>query len=183
MKQIAVYCSSSETLDERFYRVATELGSLLARNGIGLVFGGGDVGSMGYLARAVHANGGRVVGVIPDRLNNVDGRAYSAADELIVTDSMSERKSIIWRRSDAFIALAGGIGTLEEFLEVITLKKLGYHDRPVVLVNSGGVFDRLLEQFRELDVENFSLQPTSRLFDVVETPHEITTLETFNGFF
>jgi uncharacterized protein (TIGR00730 family) len=183
VKQIAVYCSSSTELEQKYYVVAQELGEILSANGIGIVFGGGDVGLMGVLARAVHARGGHVTGVIPDKLNQIDGRAYSAADELIVTDSMSERKSIIWRRSDAFIALAGGIGTLEEFLEVITLKKLGYHDNPVALVNTDGIFSRLLEQFMVLDEANFSSRRTDRLFEVVSTPSEIRLLPAFQELF
>jgi len=141
------------------------------------------VGLMGYIARAVHEGGGQVVGVIPDRLNNIDGRAYPEADELIVTGSMSERKSIIWRRSDAFVALAGGVGTLEEFMEVITLKKLGYHQKPITLVNSFGIYNSLLEQFSELDRGGLSAHPTDQLFDVVTSPEQIPSLESFRPFF
>ena len=183
MKQIAVYCSSSVHLEQKYYDVARELGKLLASNGVAIVFGGGSVGLMGALAQAVHAGDGHVTGVIPEKLNKIDGRAYSLADELIITESMSERKSIIWRRSDAFIALAGGIGTLEEFLEVITLKQLGYIDKPVTLVNTDGLYDRLLEQFAELDDAKFSPGRTERLFDVVSSPSEIAELEAFKEFF
>jgi len=183
VKQIAVYCASSTDLEQKYLDVAHELGELLSAHGLALVFGGGDVGLMGALARAVHAGGGHVTGVIPDKLNRIDGRAYAKADELIVTETMSERKSTIWRRSDAFVALAGGIGTLEEFLEVITLKKLGYHDKPVVLVNTGGLFNRLLEQFLILDEANFSSKRTDRLFDVVADPSEISLLPAFRDFF
>ena len=183
VKQIAVYCASSIDLEKKYLDVAQELGELLSANGLAIVFGGWDVGLMGVLARAVHAGGGHVTGVIPDRLTQIDGRAYALADELIVTESMSERKSIIWRRSDAFIALAGGIGTLEEFLEVITLKKLGYHNKPVALVNTDGLFNRLLEQFEELDRANFSSYHTRNLFDVVSVPSEIRFLPAFQEFF
>jgi len=170
-------------LEQKYYDVAQELGELLAASGLAIVFGGGDVGLMGVLARAVHEGRGHVTGVIPDRLNQIDGRAYTLSDELIVTETMSERKSIIWRRADAFIAMAGGIGTLEEFLEVITLKKLGYHDKPVALINTGGIFDRLLEQFAELDDAGFSINRTDKLFDVVSTPAEISVLPAFQPFF
>jgi uncharacterized protein (TIGR00730 family) len=183
MNQIAVYCSSSDTLNAHYYDVAQEFGEMLGSRRMTLVYGGGDVGLMGVLARAVHTFGGRVVGVIPDRLREIEGRAYTIADELIVTDSMSERKSIIWRRADAFVTLAGGVGTLEEFLEVITLKKLGYHDKPVALINTTGLFDALLEQFDAFDAGSFSSEPTRRLFDVVSEPGEIATLTAFRPFF
>lgn len=181
MKQIAVYCSSSDHLDKSYYEIAARLGRIIAKRHFTLVYGGGDVGLMGAIARAVHSEAGHVVGVIPDRLRAIEGVAYEIADELIVTKSMSKRKSIIWKRSDAFVALAGGIGTLEEFLEVITLKKLGYHDKPVALVNSNGIFDPLLNQFAVLDGNAFSSKPTHTLFDVVSSPEELFELSSFGG--
>ena len=183
MTQIAVYCASSKTLDDIYRVAAREVGIMLADNKIGLVFGGGNVGLMGEVARTVHSRGGHVTGVIPERLKSVEGVAYDVADQLIVTESMSERKSIIWRRSDAFIALAGGIGTLEEFLEIITLKKLAYHDRPVALVNTNGLFDPLLEQFATCDDQGFSSQRTNTLFDVVSRPTELLSLPSFSKIF
>jgi uncharacterized protein (TIGR00730 family) len=183
MTRIAVYCASSQTLDDVYHEAARELGIMMADNNIGLVFGGGSVGLMGEMARTVHSRGGHVTGVIPERLKSVEGVAYDIADELIVTESMSERKSIIWRRSDAYIALAGGIGTLEEFLEIITLKKLAYHDRPVALVNTNGLYDPLIKQFTLCDDEGFSSQRTAALFDVVEHPSELRNIPSFSKLF
>ncbi len=183
MTRIAVYCASANTIDAVYRNTARELGIMMASNNIGLVFGGGNVGLMGEIARAIHEGKGHVTGVIPERLKSVEGVAYNVADKLIVTESMSDRKSIIWRTSDAYIALAGGIGTLEEFLEIITLKKLGFHDRPVALVNTNGLYDPLLEQFARCDAERFSSTPTDSLFDVVDQPGDLATTPSFARFF
>ena len=180
--EIAVYCSSSNHLDSSYYASAENLGLLLASKNLTLVYGGGNVGLMGVLAKTVHAHDGYVIGIIPDRLREAEGIAYDLADELIVTRSMSERKTKIWKRSDAFIVLAGGIGTLEEFLEVLTLKKLGYHNRPIALVNTNGVFDPLLKQLDMLDSNSFSSTLTHTLFDVVSTPSEVFELTSFRHF-
>ncbi len=144
---ICVYCSSSNDVNAAYYSAAEDLGRLLAEQSFPLVYGGGGVGLMGAVARAVHEHGGSVTGVIPEALTEIEGVAYDSADEMIVTDTMQERKAAMYERADAFVVLPGGFGTLEEFLEVLTLKRLGYHDRPIVLVNVEGFFDPLLELF------------------------------------
>jgi cytokinin riboside 5'-monophosphate phosphoribohydrolase len=183
MTQIAVYCASSNTLDDAYFDAARELGVMMADNKIGLVFGGGNVGLMGELARTMHARGGHVTGVIPERLKSLEGVAYDVADKLIVTESMSDRKSIIWRSSDAYITLAGGVGTLEEFLEILTLKKLGFHNRPIALVNTNGLYDSLLNQFSICDSEGFSTSSTTSMFDVVSQPSELSGIDSFSSLF
>ena len=129
-KNICVYCSSSNLLDDVYYEEARTLGRLMATNGFGLVYGGGNVGLMGVLAKAVHQYNGHVFGVIPHALKNKEGVAYEIADELVITDSMRERKALMYENAHAFIALPGGIGTLEELTETLTLKQLGYHNQP-----------------------------------------------------
>jgi cytokinin riboside 5'-monophosphate phosphoribohydrolase len=156
MKHVAVYCASSETIDQTYREDARSLGHGLADLGLGLVYGGGSVGLMGELARAVHARGGHVTGYIPSKLMAVEGRAYDIADELIVTETMQERKRSIFGRSEAFLALAGGLGTIEEFMEVATLRKLGYLDKPIFLVNTRGFWDGLLEFLAHTEREGFS---------------------------
>lgn len=172
-RSVTVYCSSSNEIDAAHTDAARTLGKIFAERHIQLINGGGSVGLMGVMARAVHANGGRVVGVIPHELKNIEGIAYHASDELILTDTMRERKRIMYERSDGYVALAGGYGTLEEFLEVLTLRKLGYHDRPIVLLNTNGFYDDLLGFFDRMTEAGFSREPAGRYFDVVTRPEDI----------
>lgn len=153
---ICVYCSSSNHIDSIYPGVAEAMGQLLADRGHALVYGGGNVGLMGILARTLHEQGGHVVGVIPEKLKAKEGVAYDVADELIVTDTMRERKKIMYTRADAFAVLPGGYGTLEEFMEVLTLKQLDYHQRPIALVNTDGFFDPLLTFFERLYEARFA---------------------------
>lgn len=180
---ITVFCASSNHVDSRFTKVAERMGYQLANRKITLVYGGGDVGLMGIMARAVHANGGRVVGVIPYALRSMEGVAYEVADELIMTDTMRERKAKMYERADAFVALPGGIGTLEEFMEVFTLKKLGYHDLPIALVNTDGFYDRLLELFSEMIDSQFLSETEPALFEAVSEPEAIFETEVFRQAF
>lgn len=170
--QICVYCSSSDVIDPVFMAAAEELGRLLAGRGATLVYGGGNVGLMGATARAVHAHGGRVFGVIPEALKAREGIAYDLADELIVTETMQERKAILFTRADAFVVLPGGFGTLEELLEVLTLKQLRYHEKPIALVNVDGFFDPLLELFEHFYEARFAAPAHRALYFVAEEPGE-----------
>lgn len=166
-KSIAVFCGASRRIPEAFAQEAEALGRLLAENRYGLVYGGGDVGLMGVLARAVHTHGGHVAGYIPVSLRHLEGVAYTVADELHVTADLAERKKEIFARSDGFVILPGGLGTLEEFLEIVTLRQLGYHDKPVVVVNARRYFNPLLD-FMEESTEIGFMPETRTLFTVVE---------------
>ena len=165
MPEVAVYCASATGIADEFREDARLLGREMARRGWRLVYGGGNVGLMGEIARTMHAEGGYVAGYIPDRLMAIEGRAFAIADELIVTDTMQERKRSIFSRADAFVVLAGGMGTLEEFMEVLTLRKLGYHDKPIVLVNTRGFWDTFLRFMAETEDSGFS-PPLAPLFTV-----------------
>lgn len=183
MANICVYCSSSSRIDDGFAPTAQTLGDGLAARRHTLIYGGGTSGLMGVVARAVQEGGSSVVGVIPDKLRSIEGVARDTADELIVTDTMSERKRIMYLRSDAFVVLPGGFGTLEEFLEVLTLRQLAYHERPVVIVNDNGFYDPLLGFFEQLYAQHFSRTPYNDLVFVADTPHDAlhhldTALET-----
>ena len=144
---IGVYCASSNQVADPFIDEAERIGRLIAERKDTLVYGGGQVGLMGVLARAVHEYGGSVIGAIPHALKDREGIAYDIADELHVTETMQERKAIIFTRADAFVVLPGGFGTLEELTEVLTLRQLGYHDKPIVVVNTAGFYDPLLVLF------------------------------------
>jgi uncharacterized protein (TIGR00730 family) len=168
MPSICVYCSSSDAIAEAYPPVAEALGRGIARRGHELLYGGGAVGLMGVMAEAAHDAGGRVTGVIPAKLQNREGIAYDA-DELIVTDTMRKRKRIMYQQADAFAVLPGGYGTLEEFMEVLTLKQLGYHDHPIALINMDGFFDTLLSFFEELRDEAFARAAVTDLVSVVDS--------------
>jgi uncharacterized protein (TIGR00730 family) len=142
IRNICVYCGSSPGTDPRFTRDATTLGSLMAEAGIGLIYGGGSVGLMGAVSSATIAKGGNVTGVIPEFLSGRE-RPLADAQELIVTHDMHERKRIMFERSDAFVALPGGIGTLEELVEQLTWAQLGRHKKPILVLNTGGFWDPL----------------------------------------
>ena len=143
IRNICVYCGSSLGADPRFAEAADALGAAMAAAKIGLVFGGGEDGLMGRVAHAVLDNGGRVTGIIPTFLVKRE-HALEEAQELIVVADMHQRKQLMFERADAFIALPGGIGTLEELVEQLTWLQLGRHEKPVLLVDTGGFWRPLL---------------------------------------
>lgn len=173
---ICVYCSSSNHIDAIYPEVAEALGRALGERGHTLVYGGGNVGLMGVLARTLHEQGGRVIGVIPEKLKEKEGIAYGVADELIVTKTMRERKKVMYTRADGFVVLPGGYGTLEEFMEVLTLRQLGYHQRPIALVNTNGFFDPLLAFFERLYDERFARTRSEELVHIASGPTDALDL-------
>jgi uncharacterized protein (TIGR00730 family) len=170
IRHVGVYCASSNHIDEQYFAVASEMGRLLAERGHTLVYGGGNVGLMGTVARAVHEHGGEVFGVIPDALRQIEGVAYEVADELIITETMQERKRHMFTRAEAFVVLPGGFGTLEEFMEVLTLRQLGYHHKPIALVNTNGFYEPLLELFDHYYRTGFARPRYRDLYHVAPTP-------------
>ncbi len=169
---VCVYCASSNHIAPAYVAAAETLGRCLAQGGHTLVYGGGMVGLMGAVARQVHAHGGRVYGVIPRALHSREGIAYTLADELDVTETMQERKRLMFTRADGFVVLPGGIGTLEEFMEVLTLRALGYHDKPIAVLSTDGFYSRLLDFFDFLGAEGFLRDDLLSLFSTVATPEE-----------
>lgn len=167
-KVICVYSSSSSTLDKVYYEAASKLGEEIATRGDILLYGAGMIGLMGESAKAVHRNNGKVIGIIPKALN-VEGVVYNTCDELIVTEGMRERKALMDSRSDAFIALPGGFGTLEELLEIITLKQLRYHDKPIVILNINGFYDKLFLQFEQIIDEHFAKSESKKLYYITDS--------------
>jgi len=134
IRKICVYCGSSPGTDPAFIEAATAFGEILAKNGIGLVYGGGDIGMMGAVAKAVRDHGGKTTGIIPEFLLTRE-RAGRGGPDLIVTRDMHERKRKMFELADAFVALPGGVGTLEELVEQLTWVQLGRHKKPVLLAN------------------------------------------------
>jgi len=140
---LCVYCGSNVGTDPAFAEAARGLGTILAANGVRLVYGGGSIGLMGALAASVIGHGGEVTGVIPEFLTAAE-RPRRLAQELIVTRDMHERKRTMFERADAFVALPGGLGTLEELVEQMTWAQLGRHKKPILAVNINGFWDPLL---------------------------------------
>ena len=163
--EICVFCASSDHIAEEYVQAALKLGEAMASRGFTLIYGGGNNGLMGYLSASVNAHGGRIVGVITRSLKEL-GYAYDGVDEMIVTDGLRERKAIMESRAHGFIGLPGGFGTLEELLEILTLKQLGFHSKPIVLLNILGFFDNLLQQFETAYSERFIEESCRGLYHV-----------------
>jgi uncharacterized protein (TIGR00730 family) len=161
IRAVCVYCGSSAGADPAFAAAARALGKILADNRIRLVYGGGSIGMMGALAGAVLAHGGDVTGIIPELLVNKE-HMLAGAQEIIVTRDMHERKRVMFEKADAFVALPGGIGTLEELVEQLTWAQLGHHRKPILLANIAGFWNPLLELLDHMTALGF-LHSVSRL--------------------
>ena len=169
-KLLCVYCSSSSQLAPEYYAAAESLGAGLPARGWGLVYGGGKIGLMGAVARSVKGAGGSVVGVIPHFMKQRE-LEYREADELLTVITMAERKAAMIARAQAFVALPGGIGTLEEISEVLTLRYLAQIDAPIVFLNQNGFYDDLLRFFERMNREKF--RSLKGLYEVARTVDEI----------
>ncbi len=162
---VCVYCGSRPGADPAFAQAAVQVGQWIARHGGQLVYGGGHNGLMGILADACIAAGGRVLGVIPQNMVEREW-AHTGCHELIVVDTMHERKRIMLERADAFVALPGGLGTFEEFFEAWTWRHLGFHNKPVGLLNTSGYYDDLLLFFKRSVAEQFFGEPQMAMMAV-----------------
>ena len=171
-KSICVYCASSSRIDEKYFKAADELGRGIAEREMTLVFGGGARGAMGRLADAALAAGGRVIGVMPEFMVDLEW-AHPGCTELIITVSMHERKAGLIDNVDAVVALAGGSGTLEELIETITLKRLGKFLQPIVLVNTDGFYNPLIAQYNRFIDENFMDERHRSMWSVVDAPAHV----------
>ncbi len=175
MQKLCVFCGSSPGGNPVYVEAAKNLGQLLAQSGIELVYGGGNVGLMGEIAKAVLTSGGRVTGVIPQKLVDMEV-ALMDVDELIVVNTMHERKAIMAERSDGFIALPGGLGTFEETFEVLTWTQLGMHTKPAGFLNINGYYDSLA-RFLDHAVEEKFIDPLHRgMILMEESPKELLGL-------
>jgi uncharacterized protein (TIGR00730 family) len=154
IKSVCVYCGSGLGRDPRHAEAAAAFGADLARNGVGLVYGGGGLGLMGTVARAVIENGGRVTGIIPQFLVDRE-KMLESAQEHIVTQDMHERKKLMFERADAFVAFPGGVGTLEELVEQLTWAQLGRHHKPIVIANIDGYWDPLVAMLEHMTAHTY----------------------------
>ncbi len=174
-KSLCVYCASSDRVDPKYFAVAAALGAAMAQRKWGLIYGGGKTGLMGTVARSVKAGGGRVVGVIPEFMKARE-LAFTEADELISVITMRERKLLMETRADAFLALPGGWGTLEELLEILTLAHLETLQKPIIILNQEGYYDDLFRLFERIVAEKFMHATIRGKYAVAHTVEEIFPL-------
>lgn len=172
IRQVCVYCASSRQADPAYREAAYRLGCLLARKSITIMYGGGAFGSMGQLADGALAEGGLVVGVVPQFMRDLEW-SHSRLTELRVVTDLHERKRLMLAGSDAVIALPGGSGTLEELLETVSMKRLGIYLKPIVLVNTRQFFDPLLELFDRSIAERFMDERHRAMWTVVTNPDDV----------
>lgn len=172
LKAVCVFCASSSHVDAVYLEAARELGRRFGREGIRLVYGGASIGLMGEVARGVHDEKGRVVGVLPEFFKDKDIE-YSEADELIVTRDMRERKAVMDERSDAFVVLPGGVGTLEEAMEIFSLIQLRQTIKPLVFLNTNGFYDNLMVHLQQIVAQKFAKEETMKMFALLDTPEAV----------
>ena len=171
-KNVCVFASSSQKLSLDYYKEAQELGKLLGENGCNIVYGGSRLGLMFACADAVKQAGGKIIGIMPKKLNDFGVGNPQDCDEFIITEGMRERKALMDEKSDAIIALAGGFGTLEEISEMIVQKQLGYNNKPIIFLNTNGFYDFLISFFDRIVFENFAKENSKDLYYVAQTPQE-----------
>lgn len=175
MKTVCVYCASSTKIDQAYVEAAQRLGELLAENNMNVVNGAGRMGLMAAVSNAALEKGGKVTGVIPTFMVE-QGWQHVGLTELIVVPDMHERKQTMARLSDAIVALPGGCGTLEELLEVITWKQLGLYLNPIVILNTKGYFNPLIDMLKRAVDENFMRKQHMDIWAVAETPEQAIEL-------
>lgn len=169
---VCVYCGSGKGVDTAYAIAARKLGKALADNGIRLIYGGGSLGLMGEVARATLGAGGKVTGIIPEFLGSRE-HMLKDVNELIVVENMHVRKQLMFDRADAFVALPGGIGTLEELVEQLTWSQLGRHSKPIVVANINGFWNPFLNLLDHMKAETFIRAGLDVIFTVVDTAEEI----------
>ena len=180
ISNICVYCGSSTGHEPAFLEAANALGATIAAHGFGLVYGGANIGLMGKVANSALASDGKVIGVIPKSLQKKE-IAHTSLTELHLTQSMHERKALMADLSDAFVALPGGLGTLEELFEIWTWAQLGFHRKPLAVLNINGFYDKLIDFLREASEKGFIKAVHQDMLIVADSPKElIQKIEAFD---
>lgn len=171
IKRVCVFASSCNFLENSYYEAAAEFGDLLGKAGFDMVYGGSSLGLMWACAEKVKENGCQIIGVMPEKLHNM-GVCTDECVELFVTPCMRSRKSKMDELSEAVVALPGGFGTLEELSEMIVQKQLGYNNKPIVLLNTNGFYNKLTEFFNEIILQKFAHDRAGKLYYIAQTPYE-----------
>jgi hypothetical protein len=173
--KVCVFASSSSRIDNQYAAAATSLGKLLAHKNIDVVYGGGGIGLMGKLADAVLENGGRITGVIPSFMKD-EGWDHAAVNEMIITSDMAERKKRMFELADAVIALPGGVGTLEELTEAMTLKQLGLYQGTIIILNTMNFYGSFIDFLEHMVSGNFLRYEHKGMWEIALTPEEVIIL-------
>ncbi|MBT5073146.1 MAG: TIGR00730 family Rossman fold protein [Kordiimonadaceae bacterium] len=175
INSLCIYCGSRSSNNKNFQILAKEIGQIIAKNKINLIYGGGSVGLMGIVASSVMDYGGEVHGIIPGHLDENE-KSHENITNLTIVDNMHQRKRMMFDHSDAFLVLPGSIGTLDETIEAITWKQLKLHDKPIVILNSENYWGPFLDLLRNIINYEFTSEHTMSLFHVVNTPEEVLPL-------
>ncbi|MBQ7039190.1 MAG: TIGR00730 family Rossman fold protein [Clostridia bacterium] len=178
---ICVYGASSNNIDPKYIKDTEELGVKMGEHGHSLIYGAGANGLMGAAARGVTKGGGKVIGVVPSFFN-VDGILYDKCEELIYTETMRERKQIMEDRSDAFVMVPGGVGTFDEFFEILTLKQLARHAKPIAILNISGYYDKLFQFLEHASDEGFLRETYVKMFKIFDNSDALLDyIENYDG--
>ena len=172
IKKVCVFASSCDYLEESYYKAASELGMLLAHNGYEMVYGGSKLGLMWACAGALKQGGGKLYGVMPEKLNDC-GVSANICNEFFLTKGMRERKAKMDELSDAVIALPGGFGTLEEIAEIIVQKQLCYNNKAIVFLNTNGFYYKLIDFMNEIIRQKFANKDASKIYYIADTPEDV----------
>ncbi len=167
-KAVCVFCGAQNKVPQIHLDMGKELGKKLAEKEITLVYGGGDCGIMGAVANATMAEGGWVTGVFPESLRNIENE-HQNLSEIVIVDTMHTRKELMYKKSDMFVILPGGFGTMDEMFEILTWKQLLMHNKPIVIFNHAGYWDHLIALMNNIIEKGFAMESTLRLFDVVDS--------------
>ena len=179
IKKVCIFASSCDYLEKTYYTEASKIGNLLGQNGFDMVYGGSKLGLMWACAGSLKEAGGKLYGVMPEKLNDF-GVSANICDEFFLTCGMRERKAKMDELSDAVIALPGGFGTLEEVAELIVQKQLGYNKKPIVILNTNGFYDKLNDFFEEVIEQKFANKNVRSLYYIANTPQDaIDYLKTY----
>lgn len=171
-KSVCVFCGASNAVDKKFLDTGAQFGKLLASRGVTLVYGGGDCGVMGAVANSTMKNGGHVTGVFPVSLRNIENE-HQSLTEIIIVNTMHERKQNMFDRSDAFIVFPGGFGTMDEMFEILTWKQLLLHDKPIIIFNYQHYWDPLIALMHNIIEQRFAKTETATYFHVVTELEQI----------
>lgn len=172
MKNVCVFCSSSNNLDESYSKDAKLMGKLIAENGYDLIYGGSYRGLMGDVALSAKEHGSTVYGIMPKKIYELIKEERGPVDKFILTETLRERKEILDLNSDAIIALAGGFGTLDEIIEMLDLKLLSYNGKPLIFLNTNGYYNKLIEFFEQIISEKFANEDAKDAYYVAQTPED-----------
>ncbi len=172
LRSMCVFCGARNGKQPQYMENATKFGKMLADEGIRLVYGGGDVGLMGAVANSVMESGGSVTGVFPVGLRTIENE-HKGLSEIIIVDSMHERKHMMFERSDAFVSFPGGYGTMDETFEIITWRLLNFHDKPVLIYNQDGYYDKWIAWVKQMIGEGFAGAESLECFHIVDKLEDI----------